>query len=286
MAVARPFDLSPGEGIRPLPPGTPMANFVTPPASPRQAARLAAVHPPSAAGLPGIPVGARRYGPLNRLQRGAVDPRNGESFRFPAVRPVDLIAGFSEILGPLGFQVTFPTAPVNLFTPPVMPKALPQKAGFELNGYLLFERELRTAPDEQRKGLRLSVAGIAGGAAVLAIGLYLALGRNPPIPPFAYLSGLGLATILYAFTNLRMRRYWSDVVVINYEGRVVEKPTLETIMRSSTDFSVQVQVVRALTEDWSSRWGGGRTIRSAVPTAELGSVLPTIRSRLTARPLA
>ena len=95
---------------------------------------------------------------------------------------------------------------------------------------------------------------------------------------------IGIVLALFSATAFANADYWSDVVVVTYRGKIPGKVGPYHAMEAVGDYDVQIQVVRALSEDWTLSLPYGRQIRASVPEPGAGDVYAAIRSALVSSP--
>jgi hypothetical protein len=95
---------------------------------------------------------------------------------------------------------------------------------------------------------------------------------------------IGIVLALFSATAFANADYWSDVIVVTYRGTIPGKVGPYQGMEAVGDYDVQIQVVRALSEDWTLSLPCGRQIRASVPEPGAGDVYAAIRSALLTSP--
>jgi hypothetical protein len=257
----------------------------------RQLARLGRVQPPPASSLT-PPASRGRYRPL-RLHgalNGALDPRAAETFRFTGVNPTALVDALARTLTPLGFKVSWP--PPNQSEAGGFLRAkvrsLPRGRGTEVTGSISLERDVRVDRTETHRRDRRRWLGIVAGMVIAFPSLYLLITLGYPGGPLAILpfgGGLGIALALLSAVSFTNANYWSDVVLAKYRGQTSSRVKWREAMDVTTDYEVQVWVVRGLSQDWEGKVGSGRDLVAGVKGSGLEGVLSAIRSAISAPPL-
>lgn len=268
---------------------TPIPNWLEIPqrAAKKVAMLSVAAAPPAASLAP--PAGRGRYRALtlNGTKAGAIDPLSGESYRFVGIRPMDLAQGLGQILEPMGYTRRWPPATPSPMMVSARTKALPHHEGSTIRGELYFERNLgvdrgETRRRDRRRWLGL---GVGLGLGIPCIVLALTFANDKPFALFALPGGLLLGLALVSGLSFANADYWSDVVVASYRGTTREPVDPTQVLEVSADYDVQVQVVRALSQDWESKYGSGRTIQASVRDPGSDNVSDAIRSAFTSPPL-
>ena len=267
-------------------PGTPGGLSLTDPLTARQDARLDRVRPPDVTELGAVATHGR-YRPL-RLSgalAGSLDPRNSYGFRFRQISPATLAAALEWILEPYGFALAWPPARPGPFEVGAGVRPSFIDGDTEVYGWVFLERNVRVALTETRRmdRLRWLGFGVSSAIGVPSLGLALAIERLP----FLYLAfpGAGaFAAMVVTAMSFVNANYWSDVVAAKFRGRTYARVAPTEGSSAILDLDVQLWAVRALTQDWESKYGSGRDVKAGIPSATMQGVLRSVHAGLTIPP--
>ena len=165
---------------------------------------------------------------------------------------------------------------------------LPGQQGSGLRGEILFERGVGVNRAETRRRDRWRWIGlVVGGVASVPPMVAISLGwvtKGPALLLLVPPAVIGIVLALFSATAFANADYWSDVVVVTYRGTIPGKVGPYHAMEAVGDYDVQIQIVRALSEDWTLSLPYGRQIRASVPEPGADDVYEAIRSALLTSP--
>jgi len=215
-----------------------------------------------------------------------LDPKSGECFRFTNFTPGGLEALLSRILAPLGFALAepWPNSPVD--APNAVIKKLGHDEGSQITGHIFAERNLGVDRMETHRRDRTRWLAVIGGIVLGVVGLYLGLAYPSTNLRFLVLPGaFGPGIALVAALTFANADYWSDIVVAKYTGVSPSQSGDRPPASIPCQYDVQVWVVRALTQDWESKYGSGRNMIASKANEEHAAIRDAIRTGFTAPPL-
>lgn len=272
-----------------LPAATPIPNWIEARASSILPFRGHPARPPDPGSLsPSAARGRFRAARLTDVKSGAIDPREGESFRFAGARLADLIYALDGVLTPIGYGRSSPRGDPSQGMYGASVQTLPDRQGSKLRGVILYERGIgvdraETWRRDRWRLMGILVGSVASGPSIVALSLEWVRGGAGELLLIPALLGGVLA--LFGATDLVCGDYWSEVVVATYRGTTPGKVDPYHAMEAVGEYDVQIQVLRASSEDVAGMYYlPGRTIRASAPEPTAGDVYAAIRSALVPRP--
>jgi hypothetical protein len=217
-------------------------------------------------------------------KKGSLDPTISESYKFQGVDLQVLRTEFERISKPLGFTLAEPykfgSRDLTAYS-----KKLPHHEGVEVIGWLYAERELRADKAETHRRDRLRWLGIAGGIIPGVVLIILAFSRLNTLGFLAGPGGIFMGIALVSGLSFANVDYWSDVIAVRLHSVLPNAGRRVDPVTAITDYVAQVWVVRALTQDWESKAGSGRTLIAGIDAQGLGAVRESLRSAICSGPL-
>lgn len=218
-------------------------------------------------------------------RKGSLDPSLSASYRFGGVNPDILKKELAKVASPLGFALA---EPYKFGSDPdlsIATKKLGHHEGTTVTGWFYAERDLKVDKVETHRRDRRRWIGIFGGVIPGAILLYFAFADPYPwgllAAPGGILFGLALGSAL-SFANAD---YWSDIIAVRILAEF--PPTVKgTAAREiPANYVAQFWVVRALSQDWESKVGSGRSLMAGVDHPGLDAIRESLLSAISSKPL-
>lgn len=192
---------------------------------------------------------------------------------------------FGNVVSPLGFALAEPYKFGSNPDISVITKKLGHHEGTEVKGWFYAERNLKVDKAETHRRDRRRWIGVFGGVFPGAILLYFALTELGLWGLLAAPAGLLLGLALTSALSFANADYWSDVVAVRVLADLPPSVRESDAGEILTDYVAQCWVIRALSQDWESNVGSGRSLIAGLDYPGLDAVRATLRTSLSSEQL-